>query len=47
MVKNLSAYIMGVHAAKLLNRYDMEKVHRPELCQLVHYKLMVVEKVYP
>lgn len=37
---------MGVHAAKLLSIYYMEKVHRLEQ-KFVHCKFMAMEKVYP
>lgn len=45
MDKILSVAIMGVHAAKLLSIYYMEKVHRLWR-KSVHCKLMTMEKVY-
>ena len=52
MDKILSVFIIPVHAAKLPNTNNTklivwEKVHRLELCQLVHCKLMAMEKVCP
>ena len=48
MVKNLSIQTIPVHAAKLLSLIkDKKKVHRLEQCQLVHRKLMTMEKVCP
>ena len=56
MDKILSIETIPVRAAKFPNtqqhkinvgQYVWEKVHRLELCQLVHCKLMAMEKVCP
>lgn len=47
MAKSLSTQTMVVLAGKLLSNHCMEKLQRLELSQLVHHKLMMVEKVCP